>query len=229
MTTEQSGGVGDTKTARSTRKGPSAFRTIGEASEELGVPQHVLRFWETKFSQLKPLKRAGGRRYYRPEDMELLTRIRDLLYQEGFTIKGAKRSLSQKGGAKTPSKVAPDETGAESDVRSEESAEKAEAPVAVAEAPAVEPTAAQAPAVTPPAVTPPAATPPAAKPPAATPPAAKPPAADPPAAQPPAAPLFDALPAGSEDKEEAQRLRAALEEVHRDLRLLRQAITARLS
>ncbi len=84
--------------ARSGRKGPAAFRTIGEASEELGVPQHVLRFWETKFTQLKPLKRAGGRRYYRPEDMALLTRIRDLLYQEGFTIKGARRHLRQKGG-----------------------------------------------------------------------------------------------------------------------------------
>lgn len=217
MTAEQSGGLGDTKTGRSTRKGPSAFRTIGEASEELGVPQHVLRFWETKFSQLKPLKRAGGRRYYRPEDMELLTRIRDLLYQEGFTIKGAKRSLSQKGGAKTPTKAAPDESEAESDARADEPEEKAEAPDAVAESPAVEPTAAQAPA----------ARPPAAKPPAAEPPAAEPPA--PPPVEPVSAPLFDALPAGSEDKEEAQRLRAALEEVHRDLRLLRQAITARLS
>jgi len=78
---------------RSAKKSPSAFRTIGEASEELGVPQHVLRFWETKFTQLKPLKRAGGRRYYRPEDMQLLGRIRDLLYKDGFTIKGARRHL----------------------------------------------------------------------------------------------------------------------------------------
>lgn len=79
--------------SRASGKSPAAFRTIGEASEELGVPQHVLRFWETKFTQLKPMKRAGGRRYYRPEDMQLLGRIRDLLYQEGFTIKGARRHL----------------------------------------------------------------------------------------------------------------------------------------
>ncbi|MEO1190221.1 MAG: MerR family transcriptional regulator [Pseudomonadota bacterium] len=89
----------NTNGSRAGRKSPSAFRTIGEASDELSVPQHVLRFWETKFTQLKPLKRAGGRRYYRPEDMALLTRIRDLLYQEGFTIKGARRHLQQKPGS----------------------------------------------------------------------------------------------------------------------------------
>ena len=72
-------------------KSPHAFRTIREVSEEIGVPQHVLRFWETKFNQLRPLKRGGGRRYYRPEDFELVKRIRHLLYGEGYTIKGAQK------------------------------------------------------------------------------------------------------------------------------------------
>ena len=74
-------------------KSAAAFRTISEVSSELDVPQHVLRFWETKFSQVKPLKRGGGRRYYRPEDIDLLRRIRDLLYDEGYTIKGVQRLL----------------------------------------------------------------------------------------------------------------------------------------
>jgi len=75
------------------RKSAQAFRTISEAAEQLNVPQHVLRFWETKFPQLKPLKRAGGRRYYRPEDLALLKRISDLLYTQGYTIKGVQRLL----------------------------------------------------------------------------------------------------------------------------------------
>lgn len=75
------------------RKSAQAFRTISEASERLNVPQHVLRFWETKFPQLKPLKRGGGRRYYRPEDLALLKRIADLLYTQGYTIKGVQRLL----------------------------------------------------------------------------------------------------------------------------------------
>jgi hypothetical protein len=78
-----------------TAKSASAFRTISEVSDELDVPQHVLRFWETKFSQVKPLKRGGGRRYYRPEDLALLRRIRDLLYTEGYTIRGVQRLLRQ--------------------------------------------------------------------------------------------------------------------------------------
>ena len=78
-------------------KSASAFRTISEVSEILDVPQHVLRFWETKFSQVKPLKRAGGRRYYRPEDLMLLQRIRDLLYSEGYTIKGVQKLFREKG------------------------------------------------------------------------------------------------------------------------------------
>lgn len=81
----------------SAAKSASAFRTISEVSDELDVPQHVLRFWETKFSQIKPLKRGGGRRYYRPEDMALLGRIRELLYVEGYTIKGVQRLLRQSG------------------------------------------------------------------------------------------------------------------------------------
>ena len=74
-------------------KSAAAFRTISEAAGELDVPAHVLRFWESKFVQIKPLKRGGGRRYYRPEDIDLLRRIRELLYTEGYTIKGVQRLL----------------------------------------------------------------------------------------------------------------------------------------
>ncbi len=81
----------------SAAKSASAFRTISEVSDELDIPQHVLRFWETKFSHIKPLKRGGGRRYYRPEDLALLRRIRELLYTEGYTIKGVQRLLRQSG------------------------------------------------------------------------------------------------------------------------------------
>lgn len=78
------------------QKSPEAYRTISEAAEELGVEQHVLRFWETKFPQLMPLKRQGGRRFYRPEDMKILGRIHSLLKDQGFTIKGAQKALRQK-------------------------------------------------------------------------------------------------------------------------------------
>ena len=78
---------------RRTGKSESAFRTIGEVAESLDVPAHVLRFWESKFPQLKPLKRGGGRRYYRPEDIMLLRRIRQCLYQEGYTIRGVQKLL----------------------------------------------------------------------------------------------------------------------------------------
>ena len=78
-------------------KAPDAFRTISEAAEELDVPQHVLRFWETRFAQIKPMKRAGGRRYYRPADVELLKGIRTLLYGEGYTIRGVQRILKEEG------------------------------------------------------------------------------------------------------------------------------------
>jgi len=76
-----------------TQKAGGAFRTISEVAEELGVQQHVLRFWETKFSQIRPMKRGGGRRYYRPEDVQLLKHIHTLLYSEGYTIKGAQKLL----------------------------------------------------------------------------------------------------------------------------------------
>lgn len=78
-------------------KSPDAFRTISEAADELDLPQHVLRFWETRFSQIKPLKRGGGRRYYRPDDVQLLKGIRHLLYDQGFTIKGVQRILKEQG------------------------------------------------------------------------------------------------------------------------------------
>ena len=78
-------------------KSPDAFRTISEVAADLDVPQHVLRFWETKFSQIKPLKRAGGRRYYRPEDVDLLRGIRVLLYTDGFTIKGVQKVFRDQG------------------------------------------------------------------------------------------------------------------------------------
>ena len=80
------------------RKAPHAFRTISEVADELHIPQHVLRFWETKFPQVKPLKRGGGRRYYRPDDIALLRRISDLLYIQGYTIKGVQRLLREGGG-----------------------------------------------------------------------------------------------------------------------------------
>ena len=78
-------------------KSPEAFRTISEVATELDVPQHVLRFWEGRFTQIKPVKRAGGRRYYRPEDVDLLRGIRSLLYSEGFTIKGVQKILRDRG------------------------------------------------------------------------------------------------------------------------------------
>ena len=80
------------------KKAPNAFRTISEVAEELHIPQHVLRFWETRFPQVKPLKRGGGRRYYRPDDIALLRRISDLLYIQGYTIKGVQRLLRESGG-----------------------------------------------------------------------------------------------------------------------------------
>lgn len=78
-------------------KAPDAFRTISEVADDLDVPQHVLRFWETRFSQIKPMKRSGGRRYYRPDDVNLLRGIRRLLYGEGYTIRGVQRILREHG------------------------------------------------------------------------------------------------------------------------------------
>ncbi len=88
---------GDANSGRRVGKSDTAFRTISEVADELDVPQHVLRFWESKFPQVKPLKRGGGRRYYRPEDVALLRRIRDLLYSEGYTIKGVQKLLREGG------------------------------------------------------------------------------------------------------------------------------------
>jgi DNA-binding transcriptional MerR regulator len=78
-------------------KGPDAFRTISEAASEVDVPQHVLRFWETKFSFIRPMKRAGGRRFYRPHDIEVLRGVRRLLHEEGYTIKGVQRLHKEEG------------------------------------------------------------------------------------------------------------------------------------
>jgi DNA-binding transcriptional MerR regulator len=103
-------------------KSTTAFRTIGEAAEALGVPQHVLRFWETRFSQLQPLKRGGGRRYYRPADMALLETIRAMLHDQGLTIRGAQQALTELKSA--PAAPAPP---------------RKDPPVAAAPAPSVEP------------------------------------------------------------------------------------------
>lgn len=78
-------------------KSKAAFRTIAEVAEELGVATHVLRFWETKFPQIKPMKRSGGRRYYRPDDVELVRRIRDFLYEKRYTIEGVQKLFKEKG------------------------------------------------------------------------------------------------------------------------------------
>ena len=86
-------------------KAPGAFKTIGELSSELGVAQHILRYWETKFPQLRPLQRAGNRRYYRPADVELVTRIHRLLSAEGYTVRGVQKLLRQKSGEPEPAPV----------------------------------------------------------------------------------------------------------------------------
>ena len=78
-------------------KSPEAFRTISEVSKDLSLPQHVLRFWETKFTQIKPIKRGGGRRYYRPEDVRLLKGIKNLLYNDGYTIRGVQKVIKENG------------------------------------------------------------------------------------------------------------------------------------
>jgi DNA-binding transcriptional MerR regulator len=102
-------------------KGPNAFRTISEAAEELGVAQHVLRFWETKFSFIRPMKRAGGRRFYRPQDIVVLRGVRRLLHDEGYTIKGVQKLhkdhglhrllVAGEGGALEPASVYDDAEG----------------------------------------------------------------------------------------------------------------------
>ena len=105
-------------------KGPEAFRSISEASDALGVPQHVLRFWETKFSFIRPMKRAGGRRFYRPQDIAVLAEVRRLLHEEGYTIKGVQKLHRELGARRF---LAPGETPAEpaGDVDHESPAERA--------------------------------------------------------------------------------------------------------
>ena len=93
MSSTHEGAVASTH--RRIRKAPAAFRTITEVAEELQIPGHVLRYWETRFNEVKPMKRGGGRRYYRPDDIALLRRIADLLYTQGYTIKGAQRVLRE--------------------------------------------------------------------------------------------------------------------------------------
>ncbi|WP_085904928.1 MerR family transcriptional regulator [Kiloniella majae] len=95
--------------AETSSKSAAAFRTISEVSGDLDVPQHVLRFWETKFPQVKPLKRAGRRRYYRPEDLKILRQIRDLLYKDGYTIKGVQK-LFKEGSLKANSSLNEEKT-----------------------------------------------------------------------------------------------------------------------
>jgi DNA-binding transcriptional MerR regulator len=95
----------DEKPSRRSRKSENAYRTISEVAGEIDVPAHVLRFWETKFPSVKPLKRGGGRRYYRPEDIDALRRIRNLLYEDGLTIRGVQKLLKTHGG-KPPAGIA---------------------------------------------------------------------------------------------------------------------------
>ncbi|MBT5109254.1 MAG: MerR family transcriptional regulator [Rhodospirillaceae bacterium] len=105
----------NTKGRKQVIKSPTAFRTISEVATELEIPQHVLRFWETKFTQVKPMKRGGGRRYYRPGDIELIRAIRELLYRDGYTIRGVQRLLRENG-AKALLQDKPDEQSTPRDV-----------------------------------------------------------------------------------------------------------------
>src|SRR5580693_9938856 len=89
-------------------KAPDAFRTISEVATSLAVPQHVLRFWESKFQQIRLLKRGGGRRYYRPEDVQLISSIKDLLYSQGFTIRGVQKLLKENGRFPSARSMVPD-------------------------------------------------------------------------------------------------------------------------
>lgn len=167
--------------ARASVKSPDAFRTISEAADALDLPQHVLRFWETRFSQIKPMKRSGGRRYYRPSDISLLQGIRHLLYDEGYTIKGVQRILREQGVAHVAGFApAPDAPEPQAQPRPEPRPEPrpqprpqpAPAPIPAAQEPVVQAPVAQAPvSAQPPAVANPPQAPVAA--------AVPPPAADP--------------------------------------------------
>jgi len=129
--------AGEAAAVRRPGKSASAFRTTGEVAEELGLPAHVLRFWESKFVQLKPLKRGGGRRYYRPEEVDLLRRIRQCLYQEGYTIRGVQKLLRE-GALQSPARVlqSPDAAASEPDLFRLEPEAAAPEPVALEPEPA---------------------------------------------------------------------------------------------
>ena len=125
-------------------KATDAFRTISEVAEDLDLPQHVLRFWETKFSQIRPMKRGGGRRYYRPDDVELLRGIQYLLYGEGYTIKGVQRILKEQGARFVmevwrhpgePIPAAPEGADADTDDAAEDDVEPVEPEMEAAAAP----------------------------------------------------------------------------------------------
>jgi DNA-binding transcriptional MerR regulator len=128
-------------------KAPDAFRTISEVADDLDIPQHVLRFWESRFQQIKPMKRGGGRRYYRPEDIDLLRGIRHLLYGEGYTIRGVQRILKEHGvkfvqgvwqaGAEQPRPETSDMTPDQSELSDVESDAEAQADGAQRRAPEV--------------------------------------------------------------------------------------------
>lgn len=128
--------------AKPVRKADGAFRTISEVADELDVPQHVLRFWETKFTQVKPLKRGGGRRYYRPEDVSLLKHIHHLLYTEGYTIKGAQKLLKGQGRNQIAARVSAEENAAGAAPVQEPKVQQQSAPANVS-APAAQQVAAQ--------------------------------------------------------------------------------------
>jgi DNA-binding transcriptional MerR regulator len=121
--------IGPERSSRRAAKSAEAFRTISEVAQELEVPQHVLRFWESRFPQVKPLKRAGGRRYYRPDDVVLLRRIRQCLYDQGYTIKGVQKLLREgalKGeGALSRAPAAPTPLPAASPARPKEASPRA--------------------------------------------------------------------------------------------------------
>lgn len=109
-------------------KSPDAFRTISEVAEDLDLPQHVLRFWETRFNQIKPLKRGGGRRYYRPQDVDLIKGIRHMLYDQGYTIKGVQKLLRENGSQFVAAIGAGDLAAAEIIAQRKQAAEAAAAP-----------------------------------------------------------------------------------------------------
>ncbi|CAN0494849.1 unnamed protein product [Discosporangium mesarthrocarpum] len=132
--------AGPQETGRRQGKSAAAFRTISEVASDLDIPAHVLRFWESKFAQVKPLKRGGGRRYYRPEDIDLLRGIRELLYTDGYTIKGVQKLLRE-GGVKqilAEQSGAPETSPAAVPVASAGDAETGRPAVSTSGAPAVD-------------------------------------------------------------------------------------------